>query len=387
MNLRYPEVHFKIPTITPSNLMVKLFLISFSLLILIDSCSVKRPVLSSREIDLQFFYDELSPYGYWVHNREYGYVWLPHDGNDFYPYSSKGHWVYTDLGWTWASDYKWGWAVFHYGRWDFDPGYGWFWFPGAEWSPAWVTWRYGNDHLGWAPRTPDSKLGSAGNKDELFRWTFIRETDFGNQKSVRKVDRRGNADVFSRTALLNGGPDPGVISEISGEKIKYLRVTDAPEPDEKIIGEQFRIFRPFVNSSSITDRASPGKITDLKNVLPANERRKKNVTESEVSMYETSLTGQGKSDPGDEKLHTERKRDVERLHKRKEAEHQSRKERISQQQKDQASPDVAKGYQFRKSRRIQKTMKQRQLIEKERIETTEMNRKSIITRIQKKKKQ
>jgi len=28
-----------------------------------------------------------------------------------------------------ASDYNWGWAPFHYGRWAYDPFYGWMWVP------------------------------------------------------------------------------------------------------------------------------------------------------------------------------------------------------------------------------------------------------------------
>jgi len=43
----------------------------------------------------------------------------------------------TDDGMTWVSDYNWGWAPFHYGRWDYNDSYGWFWIPDNEWGPAW----------------------------------------------------------------------------------------------------------------------------------------------------------------------------------------------------------------------------------------------------------
>src|SRR5665213_265115 len=110
--------------------------------------------------DFGVFYDELGPYGQWIHYPEYGYAWQPNVGPDFVPYSTAGHWVYTDMGWTWASDYSWGWAPFHYGRWDFDNDLGWLWIPGNEWGPAWVVWRSAPGYYGWAPIGP-SRYGYA----------------------------------------------------------------------------------------------------------------------------------------------------------------------------------------------------------------------------------
>src|SRR5204863_8604644 len=86
---------------------------------------------ASLSVTYQTFYDDLSPYGEWIDNPEYGYVWSPDMGPDFRPYSSGGHWVWSDeYDWMWVSDYDWGWATFHYGRWFYDPYYGWLWLPG-----------------------------------------------------------------------------------------------------------------------------------------------------------------------------------------------------------------------------------------------------------------
>src|SRR5882757_4239911 len=63
------------------------------------------------EVSYQSFYDQLSPYGQWIDDPNYGYVWLPDAGPDFKPYTTNGHWVYTDEGWTWDSGYHWGWAA------------------------------------------------------------------------------------------------------------------------------------------------------------------------------------------------------------------------------------------------------------------------------------
>src|ERR1700753_4063045 len=55
----------------------------------------------AEEESYQTFYDALSPYGEWINNPEYGYVWMPNAGPDFKPYVTNGDWAYTDEGWAW----------------------------------------------------------------------------------------------------------------------------------------------------------------------------------------------------------------------------------------------------------------------------------------------
>jgi len=105
-------------------------------------------------VSYQDFYDSLSPYGQWINDSEYGYVWVPNEDDDFRPYFTRGHWVMTDYGNTWVSEYPWGWACFHYGRWIYNGYYGWVWIPGYEWGPGWVAWRWGGGYCGWAPLYP-----------------------------------------------------------------------------------------------------------------------------------------------------------------------------------------------------------------------------------------
>ena len=45
----------------------------------------------------------------------------------------------------------WGWLPYHYGSWDWDAGFGWYWSPGAYYSPAWVYWSYTPSWVGWCP--------------------------------------------------------------------------------------------------------------------------------------------------------------------------------------------------------------------------------------------
>ena len=106
------------------------------------------------QVTYQVFYDQLSPYGDWVNDPDFGFAWVPNVGPDFQPYRTNGHWVYTDYGWTWVSNYRWGWGPFHYGRWKFSETFGWIWIPGYTWGPAWVEWRSNNGYYGWAPLAP-----------------------------------------------------------------------------------------------------------------------------------------------------------------------------------------------------------------------------------------
>jgi len=98
---------------------------------------------------------QLSPYGRWVDTPDYGRVWVPSSTVDsgWQPYTD-GTWVYTDGGWAFASSVPWGAIVFHYGRWGWREGMGWFWVPGTVWAPAWVSWRYTEGHIAWAPYAP-----------------------------------------------------------------------------------------------------------------------------------------------------------------------------------------------------------------------------------------
>src|SRR5450432_2270098 len=145
--------------------------------IILTACSQSRNIESpyidesSNSISYQQFYDDLSPYGQWVDNPEFGYAWTPREAG-FQPYYSNGHWAYTNYGWTWVSDYNWGWATFHYGRWFYDDLYGWMWVPGNEWAPAWVSWRQNSDYYGWAPLCPRRRDGSY-YEVQNDQWAFV----------------------------------------------------------------------------------------------------------------------------------------------------------------------------------------------------------------------
>jgi len=86
---------------------------------------------------------ELASYGRWVWDPSYGYVWVPNNvASDWAPYQN-GRWDYLNYyGWSWTSYDPWGWAPYHYGNW-YRGSLGWSWYPGAigprhYWRPAMV---------------------------------------------------------------------------------------------------------------------------------------------------------------------------------------------------------------------------------------------------------
>jgi hypothetical protein len=150
------------------------------------------------------FYDELSPYGRWV-DCSYGQCWVPGQvAADWQPYSN-GQWIYTEYGWTWVSNDPWGGNPYHYGTWASIPGYGWSWVPGTVWAPAWVTWSYSNNYVGWAPLPPTVVFGASGYAGSPVvvsqtQYVFVPTNRFvgGNVASVR-IPAQQSAQIFGQT--------------------------------------------------------------------------------------------------------------------------------------------------------------------------------------------
>ncbi len=70
---------------------------------------------------LEYFREQLTPYGQWVEVPGAGLCWQPAVAPGWRPYYDGGHWLHTDEGWYWQSDYPWGDISFHYGRWSYMP--------------------------------------------------------------------------------------------------------------------------------------------------------------------------------------------------------------------------------------------------------------------------
>jgi hypothetical protein len=277
-------------------------------------------------VSLQIFYDQLSPYGTWVSHNNYGYVWMPDAGPDFYPYSSAGRWVFTDMGWTWYSDYSWGWAPFHYGRWFYDNYYGWMWMPDTQWGPAWVAWRSGGDYYGWAPLEPGISISivfGGSYHPPYDRWVFVRNRDLNrNNISSYTVNQTNNTTIINNTTVIqnsrsaNGnttyitGPERNDVQRVTGKQIKQVSIRENSKPGQQLSNHELRTYKPQVQGDNESGRRStPSKIETLNNVKPVQERHQANPQHNQNSEKQTNTERQSNSE---RKMNTERQPNSER---------------------------------------------------------------------------
>ncbi|MCX6252330.1 MAG: hypothetical protein NTX61_16480 [Bacteroidetes bacterium] len=241
-------------------------------------------------VSFQVFYDELSPYGTWVDNPDYGYVWVPNVAPGFSPYATNGYWVFTDDGWTWVSNYSWGWAPFHYGRWYTDPTYGPMWVPDNEWGPGWVTWRRSSNYYGWAPMGPGISVSVAygeGYNEHYNQYTFVRggymgRTNINNYyvNNSNNVTIINNSTVINNTRVdrtrnvtYNAGPDRGEVEKRVGKPITPVAIRESSKPGQNLSKNQLQIYRPQVQRNVTSgSKPAPLKVENLKNVKPAAQR-------------------------------------------------------------------------------------------------------------------
>jgi len=221
--------------------------------------------VSDAPAEVNYFYNDLSPYGTWVDLPGYGWCWQPRTvvvNHDWRPYCDGGHWVNTDAGWCWQSDYSWGWAPFHYGRWHLHERAGWVWFPDTVWAPAWVTWRVSGDNCGWAPlplhTTFDARSGFRFNNARvgvnfdfglgaaLFTFVALRdfnEHDLGHRRlppaEVTKIYRNTtiiNNYAVKNNTIINRGVPVERVAAVTHQTIKKVAIRDVTAGDRRVNG-------------------------------------------------------------------------------------------------------------------------------------------------------
>jgi len=237
-------------------------LLFFSLLMAINF-SFAPKASAQVSVNFQVFYDNLSPYGTWVNNPDYGYVWMPDINGEFTPYSTNGYWVLTDAGWTWVSNYSWGWAPFHYGRWYNDPWYGYMWIPDYEWGPGWVSWRRSEGYYGWTPIGPgiSFEMAYSNNYNVPYnQWHFVRDRDFGRTNIYNYyVNVNNYTTIISHSNAINNmhgdrdnkhrynaGPDRAEVENHGGRKFNPVNIRETNRPGERINKGNLDIYRPKV---------------------------------------------------------------------------------------------------------------------------------------------
>jgi hypothetical protein len=287
---------------------IKVF--TLSIVLTISALLFPKQVKAQQDqVNFQIFYDELSPYGQWVDDMQYGYVWIPDAGEDFEPYSTEGHWILSEYGWTWVSNYDWGWAPFHYGRWDYDNYYGWFWVPDNEWGPAWVNWRSSNGYYGWSPMEPGLSVGLSFGRPynrQNDHWNFVRDRDlerpdisryYANQNDRNriimnsKVIRQTYNDNERHTTYITG-PSRMDIQRSTGRIYNPVTIRERDRPGQAVMNGQLRIYRPQVNIHYSTEnRPAPSRILDMEDFRRHSQR---DVMNRPINSNQTERNNQGR---------------------------------------------------------------------------------------------
>ncbi len=250
-----------------------------------------RAAQGSVAVSISVFHDDLAPYGDWVGVGSYGRCFVPRVAAGWAPYVD-GEWVYTDYGWTWVSNDPFGDVPFHYGSWTWADPYGWVWVPGTVWAPAWVTWAYGDDYVGWAPIPPSfgfTATGYVGAPVVLpaTRYVFVPTRQFvGVPVASIRLPAARNATIFARTVkttdyrvtggiVRTAGPPPARIERVAGTKIAPVsidrvkaRPTTLAEAGAGNAGK-IRVAAPASETRKLA--ASPGTAATSHAAAPKNE--------------------------------------------------------------------------------------------------------------------
>ena len=255
--------------------MIKHFLrFSFitALIVLLITSMQTRVQAQEAVVSYQTFYDELSPYGQWVSDAQYGNVWVPNEEPGYRPYATRGHWAMTDAGNMWVSDAPWGWACYHYGRWTYNGYYGWVWIPGHEWAPAWVSWRSGGGYYGWAPMGPGYYAGGNYEYPENY-WVFVSPQYLYHPNVYGYYEPRYTTTYIRQTTYINEtyvdngshttyyyGPRREAIERETNQPVQVYRVSNANTPGAASVGgNSVNIYRPAINSSTV-NTARPANV-------------------------------------------------------------------------------------------------------------------------------
>ncbi len=216
------------------------------------------------------FYVELSPYGRWMTMPDYGQVWIYNEPG-FRPYYSNGQWTETDLGYSWSSGYSWGWAPFHYGRWEHDPMYGWFWIPGYEYAPAWVVWSEANGYYGWAPLGFGLNVNIAIGHIPVNRWMYAPRARIGYARIDRYCvpQRRVNVYYQRQRPIVN----VHVYNNVRYDRGPVRQHSRPPSYSQNNYRNNNNIDRSNPNYGSRPDRRISESNASPDNIMPQTNQR------------------------------------------------------------------------------------------------------------------
>jgi hypothetical protein len=230
------------------------------------------------DMDFNYMYNYLASYGNWVHLAPYGYVWTPRNmGYRWRPYRD-GHWVLTDDGWTWVSHEVWGSIPFHYGRWGYDSYFGWFWVPDTVWGPAWVSWRWNDQYVGWAPLPPGVEFRTGMGFTSLsFKiphrfWIFFQAPYFLDrdihrytlpyERNVTIVNFTSihNNIYYRNNRIINEGIGIDRVRRATGQIVPRYTIRNVRKPGPaRVESNNVHIYRPTIRKDA---KAKPKTFLD-----------------------------------------------------------------------------------------------------------------------------
>jgi len=245
-----------------------------------------QPVTAEAAVNVSFevFFNDLQPHGSWVHTADYPYVFVPADvGPDWAPYT-HGHWIYTErYGWYFESDEPIAAITYHYGRWAYSTEIGWYWVPGTRWAPAWVVWRRGEGHLGWAPMPPERKgyaidVSVTVTEVPESYWVFVPVQEFLAPQLTVVIQRGDRArDVFTRTQvagpvvvqnniIVNNVIDINFIQQQTKQKVVVRKVQEVNDPQQaaQAQGGDTAVKAFVANVEAPKKDAKPKQVVDAK---------------------------------------------------------------------------------------------------------------------------
>ena len=245
-------------------------------LVLLLTGAAQKVAAQEEDVSIQTFYDELSPYGTWIQDSQYGYVWRPDvDQSDFRPYYTNGRWVMTEYGNTWVSDYNWGWAPFHYGRWVYNRYNEWLWIPDTTWGPAWVSWRSGGGYYGWAPLAPGININinfGGGYRIPNSWWCFVPQSNIYYDRFPR-YGGYNNVTIINNTTIINNvyrggrntyftGPGRDDIRRATNRDVRVYNINRTSRPDRGgVTNNTVNIYNPRPSRGNDGRPAAPRNVS------------------------------------------------------------------------------------------------------------------------------
>ena len=403
--------------------MIKLPALVLGLILLLTGIN-QKVFAQDEDISLQTFYDELSPYGTWIQDPQYGYVWRPDvDQREFRPYYTNGRWAMTEYGNTWVSEYDWGWAPFHYGRWVTDRYNQWLWIPDTTWGPAWVNWRSGAGQYGWAPLGPSISIGF---NVPSFWWVFVPQTRiyvdrFPSYRSYRNPRYISNTVIINNVYVHNRntyytGPRRDEIRRVTNRDVPVYNINRIDRPGRNgISNNTVNIYNPRPVRGADNRNAAPKKVVQ-RDALVRNQsgavagNRDRNDARNERPQQRNETQGRPVDRGNDNRVSNERvrldratkdrnnsseqrdlaagrvertQRDAQQREQRDLAQRQQRDAQQNQQREAQRQPrDQAQQNQQREAQRQQRDVQRQQRESQPRPQRQEMSSPQRTERVQ-----